>query len=380
MSELENIDFEHINKIWEAVQKAQDYQIPPGIVVGGKTGVGKSSLLNSILGKKVYETGVIPTTIKNDEQTWSTNAGDIRVIDVPGFGEAGYDEKYKDNMFTISAVKAHIFLLILKSDDRALDHEQKFLLDWQSRSELNHIQLLVVINQIDKMNPVREWKPKEMNLKVVKTQKEKNIREYLDYISRLKGFDILSGQGRMIAVSAGEENTPIDELYGIEELKIKIYNLLPEAAKTLFARHAELKSLESKRIIRNYSLAVAGAVTVNFMPASDFLVIAPIQIAMIIHLGNLHGLTIDKVTVSGLLTSIGMSFAGRFTAQGIVSFLPFIKNIVGPPLAFSLTYAMGLTVNELFSDGKVSASQEEFKKYANRFTEEAKNESKNFKH
>lgn len=372
MQDLEKINFEQINKIWQDVQKAQEKQITPKILVGGKTGVGKSSLLNTVLGRKVYETGVIPTTRSNKEQTWETEAGDIKVIDVPGFGEAGYDEVYKNNMLKISELEAHIFILILKCDDRALDHEQKFLTEWLNRNELKHIQLILVVNQIDKMNPVREWKPKELNLKATRTQKEKNIREYLDYVSKLDGFDTLYENERLLAISAGEEDTPLDELYGISDLKLKIYKLLPEAAKTLFARNAELKKIESRRIIRNYSFAVAGAVTINFIPASDALIIAPIQMAMIVHLGNLHGMSLTEGTVSGVISSVGLSLAGRFTAQGLISLFPLVKNIVGPPLAFSLTYAMGLTVNELFASGKITATPEELKSLADKAAKEAK--------
>ncbi len=101
MKDLEKVNFEEINKIWQKVQAAQEKQITPKILVGGKTGVGKSSLLNAVLGRKVYETGVIPTTKANTEQTWETEAGDIKVIDVPGFGEAGLVEIYKNNMFQI---------------------------------------------------------------------------------------------------------------------------------------------------------------------------------------------------------------------------------------------------------------------------------------
>ncbi len=75
------------------------------------------------------------------------------------------------------------------------------------------------------MNPVREWKPKELNLKVTRTAKEKNIREYLDYVSKLDGFNTLYEKERLVAISAGEGDTPVDELYGISELKLKIYTM-----------------------------------------------------------------------------------------------------------------------------------------------------------
>lgn len=87
-----------VKEVWGKVQELLGEQIKPRLLVGGKTGVGKSSLLNAILGKDVYETGVIPTTKNNCDQIWESRGGDIIVVDVPGFGEANAPE-FTDETF-----------------------------------------------------------------------------------------------------------------------------------------------------------------------------------------------------------------------------------------------------------------------------------------
>ncbi len=369
MVKINKYEKDRIRELWSKAQRlVGDETITPRIIVAGKTGVGKSSLLNALLKNNVYETGVIPTTRNNNEEIWNLDNGDIVVIDALGLGEAEApnikeNSDYKDNIKQLRELDAHILLLILKCDDRALKLEKDFIEAWNRSPVLRKLPVIVAINQIDKMKPVRYWDPNHLNLKTPQDEKEKNIRTYIDYVSSLAVFEKYAIKKRIIPVSAGESyNDP--EQYGIEHLKETLYNTLPDAAKTIFSRAAELKNKEARRIIKNYSSVVAAAVGGNFLPGSDALVIAPIQIAMIIHLGKLHNVNVTKTTASGFLASAGMSFTGRFIAQELISFMPIFKNIIGPPLAFGLTYSLGTGINELLGKGKIEATEQEFKKIA----------------
>ncbi len=372
------------NELWNKAQAlVGDETIKPRIIVAGKTGVGKSSVLNALLKDNVYETGVLPTTRKNSEEIWDTDNGDLIVIDAPGLGEAeapnlNKNTEYEDNIKQLAELNAHILLLILKCDDRALKLEKDFIDSWNSSLLLRKLPVIIAINQIDKMKPVRIWDPDKLNLKTPKEEKEKNIRSYIDYVSSLNVFEEYSIKKRIIPISSGESyNDP--EQYGITDLKEIIYKALPDAAKTIFSRAAELKKKEAHRITNNYSRGVAAAVGGNFLPGSDALVIAPIQIAMIIHLGKLHNVNVTKSTASGFLASAGMSFTGRFIAQELLSFMPIFKNIIGPPLAFGLTYSLGTGTNEFLSNGKIEATEKEFKKIAKKHSVEAQEAVNKFK-
>lgn len=368
---------EVLKDVWEKVKDYAEKPIKPRIMVGGKTGVGKSSVLNAVLGREVYETGILPTSRQKAEATWESRGGDIVVVDIPGFGEAHSAHsqgvavaKYEENQGQVLFSEAHVCMLILKADDRALEIEQRFLGNWQRDDFVRDLPLLVVVNQIDKMKPTRDWSPQELNLRTPRTEKEKNIRTYLDYVGSLEGLSQIPSD-RILPFSAGETFDDPDQ-YGVEELEMAIYEALPDAAKVLFARSAHLKKLEARRIVARYAGLCSGAVLANFVPMSDALVLAPIQIAMIVHLGRLYGQDLSVSVASGILTNLGLSLVGRVAAQTLVSLLPGFKHVVGPPLAFSLTYTMGLAINEMLSQGKLSATGEEFKKLLSEFEKEGK--------
>ena len=137
----------------------------------------------------------------------------------------------------------------------------------------------------------------------------------------------------------------------------------------MFARLADLQDQEANRIINYYAGASATAVAVNPIAAADALLIAPLQIAMILHLGRLYNIDITANMARGILSALVSTLAGRFSYQVLISIIPFVKNILGPGLAFSLTYVMGRIVSDLFKEKRTEATSEEIKAMAQKVSE-----------
>jgi len=360
---------ENFQNIW---QYFKERNIMPRIIVAGKTGVGKSSIINTLLGSDIFETGVIPTTKDEQETLWRTSKGELVIVDFPGFGEAEKSEEaYDESIRTIAAAQGHLLLLVLKADDRALEEETRFLEKWLLINK-EHVPTLVVVNQIDKVTPVRDWNPTELNLTTPTSEKEQNITAYLRYVQNLHAFDDL----KLIPFSAGESAQDSENQYGIHELTHEIFEALPESARTELARLAKnnggVRERQAASIIKKYSATAFGIVLANPLPIADALPLSALQILMIIHLGRLYDIQITRGIAAGLASAIGATFAGRAAFQFLISAIPGLKNLAGAPLAASLTYTIGRTVQALFATGKVTASSKEISELAKKYFEEAK--------
>lgn len=364
-------DNKQIEKMWTDIEKNC---LKLKILMGGKTGVGKSSIINALVGTEVSKVSSdgCPCTKVNEELLWSTDMGDVSITDVPGFGEAnaptinGYD--YENNIKQL-AENAHILLLVLKCDDKALELEEDFLQNWKNDSQLSKIPVFIIINQIDKMKPVRMWDPENLNLENPSTEKEKQIKSYVDYVSSLPIFNEYAYAKHIFPVSAGEFLG--DKVYGIDELGKAINKNVPEMLRLIIEREQISKEEKVKKIINYYSIAAGGA-AIQPIPIIDSFILAPIQIAMVIHIGKVYGIKITKSVAGGLVNTLGLSLIGNYLFVFLVSLFPGIKQVIGPAVAYSLTYTSGLIVNELFATGNLSPTKEQLEVLSQKYKKELK--------
>lgn len=99
---------------------------------------------------------------------------------------------------------------------------------------------------------------------------------------------------------------------------------------------------------------------------------------MVIHIGKIHEIKITKGIAGGLVSAIGLSFLGNILFISLVSFFPGIKQLLGPAIAYSLTYTSGLIVNELFSTGNLNPTKEQLRELAEKYKGELKDAKKRY--
>ena len=128
----------------------------PKIGVMGKSGSGKSSLVNAILGKEVCKTGSAGgCTRAFQEESINISGTTITFVDLPGISEnkqhhieynALYKEKVKD---------LDLILWVIKVNDRANKDDEEFYEELIKFYDKERI--LFVLSQCDNIQPSREF-------------------------------------------------------------------------------------------------------------------------------------------------------------------------------------------------------------------------------
>ncbi|MDP3208681.1 MAG: hypothetical protein Q8M65_06000 [Rhodoglobus sp.] len=96
-------------------------------------------------------------------------------------------------------------------------------------------------------------------------------------------------------------------------------------------------------------LAAAGLAQ---LPCSDNAVLVPIQISMIIAIGAVHDIELDRSGAAALLATSATTMAGRAASQALLGWIPGLGNAINAATAAALTQAIGWTADATFRKGK----------------------------
>lgn len=351
----------------EAVRKFNSEQKDPHFLVLGATGVGKSSLINRVFRADLNAVNDVKSTTRSfrTHEYKASGNNTILITDSPGYGEIRHDEEYSGQVVTESR-KAHVMILVLKADEKGYQRDINILTGVFGSPEFDqHQPFLIALNQIDKLPPIREWTP-PYDLHGQPTDadgdKAKHIKQKIALVR--DQFGTIAGRGVLPDICPTMSEPREGDVFGIEAFREQLFDCLPKVAKLKYARASRIAENASREllekldsyangIIGSNAAAAATAVALNPLPVSDWAILAPLQISMIVELGAVYGKTIDAQSAKETLLALGAGFAARTIFQGIISLFPGIKNIVGPPYAAAATHGMGVAAKAYFKTGKV---------------------------
>ena len=140
----------------------------------------------------------------------------------------------------------------------------------------------------------------------------------------------------------------------IEEIRTKDY------------KKANMKERdEAARDVVNTCAYACAVVAISPIPFSDFVLMLPIQSAMVMTVGHIYGRPLTKAAAADLVAELGtVAGVGLLVRQGLKALLPIVGALLTAPAAFAASWGMGRVAMEYFKNPQ--ASREHLKQvYAN---------------
>lgn len=151
---MEKLPPEIQNKLREQLNSIANYT--PRVGIMGKSGAGKSSLANAIVGKQVFKVGHLGGCTRDlQEEVVQIKNRELVFVDLPGIAEnpERHDEYLK--LYEDQLPKLDIILWVIKVDDRAQKDDLEFY-QWLTQRYKKE-QIIFVLSQCDKTHPTKEW-------------------------------------------------------------------------------------------------------------------------------------------------------------------------------------------------------------------------------
>ena len=226
-------------------------QKPVNILLAGRTGSGKSSLINTLFEADLAEVDVLPSTDRIQNYHWQAQTGDTLTLwDTPGYEQVNRADLRE--LVLDYATNADLLLLVTPALDPALQMDVDFLKDM--KADVEDLPAIAIVTQVDRLRPIREWEP-PYDWEWGDRPKEKAIREATEYRAELLN-DFCDF---VLPVVTGDLKTG-RSAWGVDALSLALVDAI-DPVKQLrlarFLRNLEARTIAAAKIIDHYTFQMA---------------------------------------------------------------------------------------------------------------------------
>jgi small GTP-binding protein len=226
-------------------------QKPVSILLVGRTGAGKSSLINTLFQGYLAEVDVLPSTDQIQDYHWQTQDGEtLHLWDTPGYEQVKREDLRQ--MVLDYASNADLLVLVTPVLDPALQMDVDFL--QAIKAVIADIPAIAVVTQVDRLRPMREWqppydwqwgeRPKEIAIREATAYRQELLGEFCNLVLPVVTSDLQTGR---IA-------------WGIDALSLAFIEAIAPAKQlrlARFLRNLEARTVAAAKIIDHYTFQMA---------------------------------------------------------------------------------------------------------------------------
>jgi GTP-binding protein EngB required for normal cell division/uncharacterized protein (DUF697 family) len=354
-------DYEEVRDMLDKLERGHVH-----IAAFGRVGVGKSSLLNALLGEQRFSASPLHgETRESGRAAWrEEDTGGVFLIDTPGIDEIGGEER--ERMAREVASRADLLLFVVEGDLTAVELGAMRSLAADPRP------ILLVLNKADRYTS---------------DERDQLLARLGSRVEGLvPGADIIAVSaaprhyGRAVAGHAGPTAETEAKAPDVGALRDRLWAILESEGKTLAAVNAsifagrlseslgerivEVKRDLAGRIVRTYCIAKGVAVAFNPVPVADLAAAALIDGGMVVHMSRVYGLPLTRREAGSLVSVVLTQMAALMGAVWVVHLLSAaLKMGTGGmsvlltagaqgAVAYYGTYVVGQAAERYFAMGK----------------------------
>jgi predicted GTPase len=352
---------------------------PPALVLVGRRGAGKSSLVNALFGAKVAELGhVTAQTGRGRWYDYERDGGAMSILDTRGVQEGSTPAEADEARSSLESIALElrakapdvvVFVAKASEVDAAVDPDLDALervYDEVRRWHHAEPPLVAVVTHCDLLEP------KATSLHKPGRAAGDDLAEKLRHVAaaeraiaaKLVSRDRLRDRlvatiGVSVYMSWREDGTlRADERWRVDDLAVALFRHLPDASRAELARATRARAVQEElaTTLTRATSALCAGIAAAPIPVADIVPLTTLQAGLVAGIAWIGGRSLDKrgtaEFLAGLGANVGIAFILREAVRAILKVVaPGGGAVVSAGIAFSGTMAVGAAAQAYFIRG-----------------------------